>query len=159
MRGSKKPLYRTVNSRTHGVQHGSGNRSRWERNKKKSKNDETKHQSMHSGQRHGLDYTPLFRFLLSKVGQEWDDIHREAISRLDREEPIFWMVARDYSEGHDYVRVGESTYFSGLYVDENNILSVFNPDITSETMLPTCACCTHTFNGTRLTTVFADNGP
>ena len=113
---------------------------------------------MHSGQKHGLDYTPLFKFLLSKVGQDWDDVHSEAISRLDREEPIFWMVANDYSEGQDYVRVGKSTYYSGLYVDANNILTVFNPDITSETMLPNCACCTHTFNGSRLSTAYVDIG-
>ena len=48
---------------------------------------------MHPGRQNGLDYTPLFRFLLSKVGQDWDAVHSEAVARLDRQEPIYWMVA------------------------------------------------------------------
>jgi hypothetical protein len=110
---------------------------------------------MHAGKRHGYDYTPLYKFLLSRVGSNWDEVHSEAVSRLDREEPIAWMVAADRSVGVPYIRTGESTYFSGLYVDKYNKLAIFDPSLTYETMLPTCACCTHTFNGTRLTTPFA----
>lgn len=152
----KKPLYRSVNTRTHGVRHGSGSKSKWERNTKVStKNTDTK-QSMHSGQRHGFDYTPLFKFLLSRVGRNWDEVHSEAVSRLDHEEPIYWIVAPDFPSGNPYCRVGESSYFSGLYIDNNNILSVVDPELTPETMHPFCACCTHTLNGVRLSTPYSD---
>ena len=35
----------------------------------------------------------MFKFLLSKVGADWDSIFSEAKRRLDKPEPIFWMVA------------------------------------------------------------------
>lgn len=156
MKRQKKPLYRSVNTKTHGVRHGSGAKSKWERNKKASENNRSMKQSMHSGQRHGFDYTPLFKFLLSRVGDDWADVHSEAVARLDREEPITWMVAASYSEGSPFFRAGESSYFSGLYVDEDNVLAVVDPELTADTMEPFCACCTHTLNGTRLTTPYSD---
>lgn len=111
---------------------------------------------MHSGQRHGFDYTPLFKFLLSRVGEDWDEVHSEAVSRLDREEPINWMVAPDFSAGTPFFRAGESSYFSGLYVDDNNRLAVVDPELTPDTMQPSCACCTHTLNGVRLSTPYSN---
>lgn len=105
---------------------------------------------MHGKQQRGLDYTPLFRFLLSKVGQPWDDVFSEAVARLDKAEPIFWLVALREDEGRDVVRLGESTYFSGLYVDGKGTLQLVNPSLGPEDMAPTCACCTHTLNGVRL---------
>ena len=69
----KKPLlHRSVNTRTHGVCHGSYRAYRYERNTKKEKLAQSTRGSMHSHHRHGFDYTPLYRFLLSKVGQPWD---------------------------------------------------------------------------------------
>ena len=156
MRRHNKPLYRSVNTRTYGVRHGSGAKYKWERNTKAAADNKASHQSMHSGQRHGFDYTPLFKFLLSRVGKNWDDVHSEAVSRLDREEPISWMVASAQSEGNAVFRAGESSYFSGLYVDDNNKLSVVDPKVTPDTMQPSCACCTHTLNGVRLSTPYAD---
>lgn len=70
--------------------------------------------SMHGYKERGLDYTPLFKFLLSKVGDYWDDVFSEVNSRLDKTEPIYWIVALNEKEG--YGRVGELSYFSGLYV-------------------------------------------
>ena len=99
------------------------------------------------GQRHGLDYTPLFRFLLSRVGEDWDTVFAEAAARLDRHEPVFWMVARSEAEEKPFVRIGESSYYSGLFVDEDNRLRLVDPDLRVEHMEPGCACCTHTFNG------------
>ncbi len=64
---------------------------------------------MHSHQRHGYDYPPLFRFLLSKVGQSWDTVFSEANARLDRPEPVFWMVALHESDKKEYMCTGEST--------------------------------------------------
>lgn len=159
MRQHKKPLYRSVNTRTHGVRHGSGSKSKWERNTKAAAKNQSAQQSMHSGQQHGFDYTPLFKFLLSRVGKSWDEVHSEAVSRLDREEPISWMVAPDLAGGSSFVRLGESSYFSGLYVDDNNILAIVDADLTPESMRPFCACCTHTLNGVRLSTPYSDEAP
>ncbi|UYV37931.1 hypothetical protein N4R57_02140 [Rhodobacteraceae bacterium D3-12] len=156
MRGrEKKPLYRSVNTRTHGVRHGSGVKARWERNTKAAQGDAARG-SMHSGQRHGRDYTPLFKFLLSRVGQDWAAVRREAIARLDREEPIGWMVAATEAEGERYFRAGESSYYSGLYVDNAGKLCVVDSGLTPETMRPFCGCCTHTLNGVRLSLAFDD---
>lgn len=144
----KKPLlYRSVNTRTHGVRHGSYCAYRYERHTKSEKSSLSTRGSMHSQQRHGYDYTPLFRFLLSKVGQPWDTVFSEANARLDRPEPVFWMVALHESDKKEYMGTGESTYFSGLWVDETGLLQKVNPHLTPEQMKPSCDCCTHTFNG------------
>lgn len=144
----KKPLlYRSVNTRTHGVHHGSCFAYRYERHTKSAKRSLSKRASMHSHQRHGFDYTPLFRFLLSKVGQPWDKVFSQANARLDRPEPVFWMVALHENDKDEYVRIGESSYYSGLWVDEAGLLQKVNPQLTPEQMKPGCDCCTHTFNG------------
>lgn len=147
----KKPLYRKVNTRTHGVQHGDGGEWRSSRNTKAVKQNLAFNGSMHSHHRHGLDYTPLFRFLLSRVGNDWDETYSEAVTRIDRSDPIFWLVARSEDERQPHVRLGESSYYSGLYVDENKRLALVNPTLTVDDMKPTCRCCTHTFNGERFT--------
>lgn len=144
----KKPLYRKVNTRTHGVRHRTGGDYRHERNAK-APTIRTARGSMHGKERRGRDYTPLFRFLLSKVGEPWDEVHREAVARLDRSDPIFWLVALREDERREVVRVGESTYYSGLFVDDAGILRKVTPDLTAEDLTPSCACCTHTFNGVR----------
>ena len=57
------------------------------------------------------------------------------------------MVALNKNEMADYVRLGDNSYYSGLYVDENGILQISNTDIKPVDMKPFCDCCTHTFNG------------
>lgn len=111
-------------------------------------------EGMHGRKRRGLDYTPLFRFLLSKVGCEWSAVYAEAASRLDLPEPIFWLVALRPEEEREYVRTGESSYFSGLKVDENGMLQIVNPKLGPGSLSPFCKCCTHTFNGVRFTRSF-----
>ncbi len=141
----KKPLYRSVNTRTHGVDHGYGSDYRYQRNtKREAKSPDT---SVHSKHRHGRDYKPLFKFLISKVGQDWDDVFSEAVERLDTQEPIFWIVSLDAGDAKDLVRYGESSFFSGLFVDAEGILQKTDPTLTAETMEPLCHCCTHTFDG------------
>ncbi|MFD9897352.1 hypothetical protein [Mesorhizobium sp. NPDC059025] len=143
-KSEKDPLYRSVNTRTHNVRHNYGGEYRWSR----QRGDPLENKgSMHAGQRRGRDYTPLFRFLLARVGEDWTAVHREAVSRLDREEPIFWLVARNQMEKRAFVVVGENSYYSGLYVDEENRLAIVDPALSVEQMEPTCSCCTHTFNG------------
>ncbi|WP_439572917.1 hypothetical protein [Phreatobacter sp.] len=142
---SKEPLYRRVNTTARGVHHDRGGEYRWSR----GKDDRIARGAMSQGRQRGLDYTPLFRFLLSRVGQDWDDVQGEAIARLDKPDPIFWMVARTEDEKRAFVRIGESTYYSGLYIDGDNRLAKVDPGLTVEAMKPVCSCCTHTFNGVR----------
>jgi len=149
------PLFRKVNTTARGVHHDFGGRSADARNTKAEIHSEELRGTMHGKQRRGLDYTPLFRFLLSKVGSEWDAVFSEAVARLDRPEPIFWLVALHEHERQDVVRVGESTYYSGLYVDAEGSLRKVNPELGPEQLTPSCTCCTHTFNGVR----FGTRGP
>ncbi len=147
----KEPLYRKVNTTAHGVHHGSGPDYRSRRAKAQESPLAAR---MVAGKRRGLDYTPLFRFLLSRVGQPWGPTLKEAQARLDQEAPIFWMVARFPSEEQPYVRMGESSFYSGLYVDDGGLLQRVDPALNESSLEPTCRCCTHTFNGKRFTRAY-----
>lgn len=160
--GKKEPLYRKVNTRARGVHHHTGGDYRHQRNTKRelrNTEDEVTRGTMHGEKRRGLDYTPLFRFLLSKVGEAWADVHSEAMSRLDREEPIWWLVARTPAERRDYVCVGETSLFSGLYVDDDGRLALVAPKLRNEDLTPWCPCCTYTFNGIPLVKTYVPPGP
>lgn len=146
MNKEKSKLFRKVNTKTYNVHHTFGGNYKNTRNSKKETLEQTKGKMFGKKER-GFDYTPLYRFLISKVGSDWNDVFSEAKSRLDKTEPIFVIVALKENEKHDFVRIGESSYFSGLYVDNNNILKLCNPDLKAKDMKPFCACCTHTFNG------------
>lgn len=146
-----KPLYRRVNTRARNVRHRHGGDYRHQRNTKRERDADETRGAMRGHQRRGLDYTPLFRFLLSKIGEDWSEVYGEAAARLDTTEPIYWLVARQPHERRDRVRIGESTYYSGLYLDTDNRLRAVDPSLGPETMEPFCSCCTHTFNGVRLT--------
>lgn len=148
--GKKEPLYRKVNTRARGVHHHTGGDYRHDRNSKREKQnvaEEVARGSMRADKRRGLDYTPLFRFLLSKVGKDWAAVHAEAVDRLDRDEPIWWLVARAPDERKPFVCIGEASYYSGLYIDDDGKLAVVAPDLRNEDMTPSCPCCTHTLNG------------
>jgi hypothetical protein len=142
----KEQLYRKVNTRARNVNHNFGGDFKYSRNKKQETLEQTKG-TMFGKKERGLDYTPLFRFLLSKVGLEWNEIFSEAKSRLDKTEPIFWLVALSVNDKEDVVRIGESSYFSGMYIDEEGILKLSNPTLKPTELKHFCECCTHTFNG------------
>ncbi len=142
----KEPLYRKVNTKARGVHHNKGSDFKYVRNKKQETLEQVKG-TMFGKKERGLDYTPLFRFLLSKVGRNWDEVFSEAKSRLDKTDPIFWIVALQESDKKEYVGVGESSYFSGMYIDEDNLLQLVNPDLKAADLKPFCSCCTHTLNG------------
>lgn len=146
----KEPLYRKVNSKAHGCHHNTGRDAKFERNSKVGMGSKMK-----SGVQRGLDYTPLFKFLLSKVGMEWAPVYKEAQSRLDREDPIWWMV----NESTDYFRYGEKSYYNTLKISDGGILEIVNPNIRLDNLWPTCRCCTHTFNGKPFTNKWAMNKP
>jgi hypothetical protein len=143
----KEPLYRKVNTQTHGVHHPIGGDYRTERSA--DVHHDASRGSMHGRARRGRDYTPLFRFLLSRVGSEWNAVYSEAVDRLDGPDPIFWLVAKREEEGSAMVRIGESSYYSGLFVDDAGILRRVDPDLRAEDLVPFCDCCTHTLNGVR----------
>jgi hypothetical protein len=151
MNKQKEPLYRKVNTKAHGVHHHSGSDASHDRNTKQGTS-----KSMKKDKHRGLDYTPLYRFLLSKVGQTWSTVHSEAISRLDKEEPIYHLVALNEA-GRDVVRCGESSYYNGLFVDDDGILQIVNTKATNEEQHPICSCCTHTFNGKVFINKFKEN--
>ena len=140
----KKPLYRKVNTRARGVHHRFGGEYKSVRH---ARDTESAQRSMHKGIQRGLDYTPLYRFLISKVGSPWDEVHSEAVARLDKPEPIFWLVSLSEEDRRDVVLLGENSYFSGLYVDDDRVLRLVNPELKAEKMSTSCSCCTHTFNG------------
>lgn len=146
MNRDKKPLYRKVNTRARGVRHNFGGDFKYSRNTKRDTPEQVKG-SMYGSKERGLDYTPLFRFLQSKVGLDWNKVFSEAKSRLDKSEPIFWLVAENEDDKQDYVRIGAATYFSGLYVDNDGKLQLTNPTLKAKDMKPFCDCCTHTLNG------------
>ena len=148
---TKPPLYRKVNTTAHRVPHRSGGDYSADRNRKRFRNSDSARKGMSKNVRRGLDYTPLFKFLLSKVGAPWTEVHTEAASRLDRPDPIFWLVALRPEDEQECVRVGEASYYSGLRVDADGILRVVNPSLGPTSLVPQCTCCTHTFNGVRLT--------
>jgi len=142
----KEPLYRKVNTKARNVHHNLGSDFKYSRHKKKETLEQTKG-TMYGNKERGLDYTPLFRFLLSKVGSNWDEIFSEAKSRLNKTEPVFWLVALNQDDKKDIVRLGEATYFSGLYIDDDGLLQLSNPELQTTDLKHYCDCCTHTFNG------------
>lgn len=146
LKDQKKPLFRKVNTKAHGVYHDFGGDFSDSRNSKKERLETVKG-SMHGKKQRGLDYTPLFKFLISKVGQDWTGIYAEAKSRIDTVDPIFWLVKAELNVDDECIRIGESSFYSGLFVDEENILRKINPNLTASEMSPSCPCCTHTFNG------------
>lgn len=150
----KSSLYRKVNTTAHGVHHHVGGEYRDNRQRIAADDIGPSRLGMHGKKKRGLDYTPLFRFLLSKVGSEWSDVYSEALARLDRSEPIFWLVALRPQDEKEYIRTGESSYFSGLRVDEDGVLRVVNADLGPHSLSPLCKCCTHTFNGSPFTKKF-----
>lgn len=145
-KNQKEPLFRKVNTKARNVHHNFGSDFKYIRHKKKETLEQVKG-TMHGKKERGLDYTPLFRFLLSKVGSNWDEVFSEAKSRLDKTDPIFYLVALRKNDKEDVVRVGESTYFSGMYVDDEGVLQLSNPSLKPTDLQHYCDCCTHTFNG------------
>ncbi len=170
---AKKPLYRKVNRRTHslGMHDRGGPEYRWTRNAKPSNREAAEKGALGGTHHHGLDYTPLYRFLLSRVGTDWRTAYAEAEPRLPdpvrdarRDAPIFDMVydpeldedAKDWIElrgqpMHDILRVGECTLFSTLCVGPDGTLQKVSPDLGVEHISPYCPCHTHTFNGAVVT--------
>ncbi|HGE4354010.1 TPA: hypothetical protein ACGK4L_004773, partial [Escherichia coli] len=108
------------------VPHLHGGEYHWGRSKNKRVNSEHPYILPMSGKiNYGLDYSPLFMFLLRKTGEKSDQVYSEAILRLDLPDPTFFLVALHETDQRNFVRCGKSSYYNGLYVDENGYLKCF----------------------------------
>ena len=150
----KKPLYRTMNTRSHGVNYhrGIGPDSKHDRNTK------TGLRKSMSSKKLGLDFRPLFLFLQASVGKKWDDVYSEAKSRIPAEEAyrIDWVFCPTHPADSEYFIINDNCFYSRLMVDDDGILQKFS-DLAIENMYPTCGCCTHTFNGKPMTNKWLNN--
>ncbi len=130
----KEKLYRKVNKKSLSSLYDTirGGEYRWHRQKHKRVDFENpvNFLSMRSG-KYGRDFTPLYRFLTSKVGRDWDEVYSEAVSRIERVDraKIFDLVGK--RTDYPIVRLGEATHFYRLYVDENNILQFVDAEAWS----------------------------
>ena len=141
-----KPLWRKMNKeksyKTHDLKVG----AEYDRGTK----DGVK-KSMNTSKYHQKDYTPLYKYLLKHVGEDFDKICSDVYPRIDDRERVWDII--DRKESHDLngrvglCRGGENSYYSTLIVDDNNILQIKNPELTINSLWPDCGCCTHTFNG------------
>lgn len=130
----KKKLFRSENKITHnGIPRDLNYRSRWKRHSKEGMSPRMGGSHIN----HNLDYTPLFQFLLSKDGKPWNEIWKECLERVDRPDPILWMVQgiringlpdNKPGEYKKCFRYGEGTYFSTMYVDDSGILRIVDKD-------------------------------
>lgn len=152
MNREKKKLYRRDNKTARGYFGDKGGDYCHSRNTKAMTEFEGQRKGMGGKVERGVDYTPLYKFLLSKVGKVWGDVYAEAVSRLDKKDPIFDMVvlvpeADNGQPDYGVVRVGNNSYYSMLTVDEQGVLVKVNPNVVIDDLEPSCPCCTHTFNG------------
>ena len=172
-----KLLYRKVSKTTHnGFEHadyGVNERSRYSRHTKKGIKRGMNTQKDSRG--HGLyDYTPLFQFLLKQEGRDWNEIWNECMHRLNTTEPVSHMVINIYKNGLvnpnveikfsnkeelDWkgrnladnsiksFRYGEGSYYSTMYVDENNTLQFVDKNYVTGPNYEVERCWGETFNG------------
>ena len=126
MKEQKNPLYRKINTKSLSTRY-------WVEGKPKYKHDKLKYEReglmvipikrrrVHGCNWGNFNYNPLFRFLHSKVGSNWDEIYSECCDRLLYREPV-WVLVDRYYKGYDTVRFGENNYWDKLYINEYGIL-------------------------------------
>jgi hypothetical protein len=158
MNREKLPLYRKVNTTARTPHSQRGGQFAWDRNTKRTEvlaeSGRLPMQKSKNRWAQGFDYTPLFRFLLSRVGKEWQATYTEAKARLDKEDPIWWIVRRPELDDHYAVnttrlrRVGESSYYTGLHVVDG-VLEIEDKTVGPKDVQNSiyCLCCTYTLNG------------
>lgn len=159
MNKEKKPLFRKEKKTGLSTHYyvSTGSDFRHQRHTKKMKEYDGNHMPMKSG-KFGVDYTPLYLFLLSKIGCKWDEVFSEICERLPLEhrKSIFRMVrliesvfqSRNYHSNDvmPSVRIGENSYWNTLEVI-NGVLVKVDPNFTAKDCVIGCTCCTHSFNG------------
>ncbi|WP_297627201.1 hypothetical protein [uncultured Rikenella sp.] len=151
-----KPLYRKVNRKSSYQCHvieSKGGRFAWQRHSKAMRQFDGRYLPMRSATSsvtNGYDYTPLFRYLLSRVGDRWDEIYSAVKPRLNTTEPIWWVVSQDGypQDGCGWVHIGEGACWSKLWIDAEGRLRKVDPMLSN--ISPDCSCHTHSFNGSRI---------
>jgi hypothetical protein len=139
-----KPLWRKLNKeksyKTHDLKVG----AEFDKNTK-----EGVKRSMRSDNRNrGIkDYTPLYKYLIKHVGEDFDKICSDIYPRIDDRDAIWHIIADNENKKKPIARVGNNSYYNELYVDENNILQIVDPELKNSDLYPSCDCCTHSFNG------------
>lgn len=135
----QKPLYHKLRKTTHnGSPHldfPGKRRFRYDRHTEKVKNSDKVFEGFHkksTEDKWNYDYNHLFKFLLKSVGKNWDAVWKECQHRLKSTEPVSYIVINirknglpyfyDVKDEQPFARVGETTYYSTLYVDEGGIL-------------------------------------
>lgn len=86
--------------------------------------------------RRGLDYTPLLRFLLSRVGSDWDGVYARRSPGSIAPIPSSGSSHGTSTSKREMVRMGESSYYTGLYVDAAGILRVVNSALRAKDLTP-----------------------
>lgn len=152
-----KPLYRKVNRKSSyqcRCAEAKGGRFAWARHSKAMRQFDGRHLPMSRATSNylstGYDYTPLFRYLLSRVGDPWDDIYAYVKPRLNTTEPIWHIVSQPgipASRG-SFFCLGEGSYWSRLWIDDEGRLQRVDP--TQANAEPGCWCHTYSFNGSRI---------
>lgn len=159
----KKPLWRKINRTVYGT-YRLNTAEKYSRNKKE---DVVKKTKMNASTKYGdLDFTPLYKFLLKNIGNSWDTVKSEALSRLPKDivqyEDPFNGVVLDYSEylgltefayNNSFFSGGHTSMFSQLYVNEEGLLALVNPELSGESIAKIYSLYpdkTYTFNGKKI---------
>ena len=150
----KAPLYRKVNTTAHGVHHARGGNYRDQRNSKARGCSELPREGGPGRRGRALYHPSFFNCLLAPGGRLWLAVLGAGGRRLPPPDPIFWLVALHEHQRRPYVLIGESSYFSGMYVDADGLLQLVDPSMGPSSLVPLCRCCTHTFNGLPFTRPF-----
>lgn len=151
MQKEPAPLYRKINKKAYGAHYLRGGHARYDRNTKEGIS-----RSMKKGVRRGLDYSPLYMFLLSKVGCKWPEVHSEAVSRLPKRDTILEDIFKPGKRA-PVIWGGGSAMYTGMFIDENDILRTVTPEVKNEELVPQCGCCTNTYNGRELVRKYDPN--
>lgn len=138
---NKKPLYRKVNRNCMHSYDRKKIRYKWQRHSKLEKQmieESVSHGKMHKRPDafnvRKYDYTPLLMYLLNSVGKDVDKVFSEVCKRVDNDgRDVFnLMVSRKPKEElNDYFRYGEGSYYSQLYVDDENKIQKVNPNLSN----------------------------
>ena len=135
-----EPLYRKVNRKCMHCYETKHVRFKWQRHTKGEKellDEEVTHGKMKKRAgafffANAYDYTPLFKYLLKCVGEDVDVVFHKVCKRIKDRSMFDTMVSRKPKEElSDYFRYGECTYFSQLYVDEDNKIQKVNPQLSN----------------------------
>lgn len=150
----EKPLYRKEKKTGLMTQYyvNRGGEYRWERSKSVTPNrvyDALKQQM--KSRKLGMDWQPLYNFIMSNVGCNYDETYSKALKRCNKFRDEFnkhWAYL--FNDDRDIVRLGENTYYSALTIDEFNNIQIRNTGAEPIKGGSFSFGYTHSFNGKTL---------